>query len=104
MCGDIGAGYFRVHLFQRRIVGRGAEKGVGGQQRTGADTADDIEQWPPSALAPAIEEASAEGADLASAGEGKNTQRMPALALKVTKEIVTRDVLYRGVEDERYVR
>ena len=53
-----------------------------GQQRTGADTGDDIELRPPSALAPADEEASAEGAVLASAGEGKNVQRMPALALK----------------------
>jgi len=60
-------------LFQHRIVGGGAEEGVGGEQCTSAHTTDNIKLWPPSALAPANEKAGTEGAVLAAAGEGKGS-------------------------------
>src|SRR5215470_2441391 len=62
-----------VHAFQHRIVGGGAEEGVGGEQGPGAYPTDHIKLWPPSALAPANEKAGTEGAVLAAAGEGKGS-------------------------------
>jgi hypothetical protein len=66
---DVGAGDLRVHILQDRIVGGGAEKGVRRQQRTGADATHRIELWPLPAFGPAFEEARAEGAVLATAGQ-----------------------------------
>jgi hypothetical protein len=77
---------------------------VGGEQRTGADAADDIELRPPTALAPAHEEAGAKGAVLAAAGEGQNVQRMSTLALQVTYEIVARNGRCRGINGRRLGR
>ena len=68
---DVVTGDLGVHLLQLGVVGRGAEKRVGGQQRAGADTADHVELRPPPAFAPADEETGAEGAVLAAAGEGQ---------------------------------
>src|SRR5215475_7628258 len=93
-----------VHAFQHRIVGGGAEEGVGGEQCTGAYTTDNIKLWPPSALAPANEHAGTEGAVLAAAGEGKKVQRMSALTLQVTYKIVARNGRYCGIDGRKLGR
>ena len=50
------------------------------------------------------EEAGTECAVLAASGEGKNVQRMSALALQVTDDIVARNGRYRGVDGRKLGR
>ena len=95
---DILAADLRVHLFQRRIISGAAEEGVSGQQRTGADTADDIELRPLSPFAPADEEPCTKGTVLAATRKRKHVQGMPALALNVAYDSFARNVRDVGID------
>src|SRR5262249_61031566 len=72
-----------------------------GQQCAGTNTTNRIKLWPPPALTPAKEEAGTEGTVLTAARERKHVQRMSALALQVSHEIVARNGRYSGIDGRR---
>ena len=86
----------RVHLFEHRVVGGGAEESVGTQQCSGAHTADLIEQGPPAGLSPTDEEAGTEGTVLASTREGELIEGTAVNAFEVARETLLESRLRVG--------